>query len=197
MRRSAARSPRRSRNCRRTGAGQDVAARRAAGFRFPSGRWRRGGGRPARLLRLSAQRPLEPRRGAGAADGGRPSGDGNRDRARNGRQAAARSEAPSSTQLERIRAALADEIMAGKVGADQTATTIFVRIGNLVLFPSGGATVKRSFRADRRQDRRRARPGAGRHSRRRLHRHRSESRPSPSPRISHCRRRAPRPSRRC
>jgi type VI secretion system protein ImpK len=53
--------------------------------------------------------------------------------------------ARSSTQLERIRAALADEIMAGKLSADQTATTIFIRIGNLVLFPSGEARVNASF----------------------------------------------------
>jgi len=51
----------------------------------------------------------------------------------------------TSTQLERIRAALANEIMAGKVGADQSATTIFIRIGNVVLFPSGGARVSASF----------------------------------------------------
>ena len=51
----------------------------------------------------------------------------------------------TSTQLERIRAALAKEIMAGKVGADQSATTIFIRIGNVVLFPSGGAKVNDSF----------------------------------------------------
>src|SRR5579883_107943 len=50
-----------------------------------------------------------------------------------------------STQLERIRAALANEIMAGKVSADQNATTIFIRIGNLVLFPSGTAKVADSF----------------------------------------------------
>jgi type VI secretion system protein ImpK len=50
-----------------------------------------------------------------------------------------------STQLERIRAALSDEIMAGKLSADQTATTIFIRIGNLVLFPSGAAKVSESF----------------------------------------------------
>ncbi len=50
-----------------------------------------------------------------------------------------------STQLERIRAALAKEILAGKVSADQTATTIYVRIGSLVLFPSGGAQVNSSF----------------------------------------------------
>ena len=51
----------------------------------------------------------------------------------------------TSTQLERIRAALAKEIVAGKVGADQSATTIFIRIGNVVLFPSGGAKVSDSF----------------------------------------------------
>jgi type VI secretion system protein ImpK len=51
----------------------------------------------------------------------------------------------SSTQLERIRAALAKEILAGKVDAAQSATTIFIRIGNVVLFPSGGAKVNDSF----------------------------------------------------
>ena len=51
----------------------------------------------------------------------------------------------TSTQLERIRAALAKEIVAGKVGADQSATTIFIRIGNVVLFPSGGAKVSDTF----------------------------------------------------
>ena len=51
----------------------------------------------------------------------------------------------TSTQLERIRAALADEILAGKLSADQSTTTIFVRIGTLVLFPSGGARVNDSF----------------------------------------------------
>jgi type VI secretion system protein ImpK len=51
----------------------------------------------------------------------------------------------TSTQLERIRAALAKEILAGKVDADQSATRIFIRIGNVVLFPSGGAKVSDSF----------------------------------------------------
>ncbi len=51
----------------------------------------------------------------------------------------------SSTQLERIRAALAKEILAGKVDATQSATTIFIRIGNVVLFPSGGAQVNGPF----------------------------------------------------
>jgi type VI secretion system protein ImpK len=53
--------------------------------------------------------------------------------------------ANSSTQLARIRAALADEILAGKLDASQSATTIFIRIGNLVLFPSGGARVNDGF----------------------------------------------------
>jgi type VI secretion system protein ImpK len=50
-----------------------------------------------------------------------------------------------STQLQRIRAQLAKEILAGKVDAVQSATTIFIRIGNVVLFPSGGAKANDSF----------------------------------------------------
>ena len=50
-----------------------------------------------------------------------------------------------STQLERIRKVLADEILAGKVSADQTPSTIFVRVGSLVLFQQGGANVSASF----------------------------------------------------
>jgi type VI secretion system protein ImpK len=53
--------------------------------------------------------------------------------------------ARNSTQLERIRAALADEIIGGKLTVDQTATSIIIRIGNLVLFPSGAAKVNDSF----------------------------------------------------
>ena len=68
------------------------------------------------------------------------------DRARNRRSSRRPTRvARSSTQLERIRAALAKEILAGKVDADQSATTIFIRIGNVVLFPSGGAKVNDSF----------------------------------------------------
>jgi type VI secretion system protein ImpK len=48
-------------------------------------------------------------------------------------------------QLICIRRALAQEIMAGTASADQTPTTIFVRVGSLVLFPSGGATTKPAF----------------------------------------------------
>jgi len=53
--------------------------------------------------------------------------------------------ARNSTQLERIRASLADEILGGKLTVDQTATSIIIRIGNLVLFPSGAAKVNDSF----------------------------------------------------
>jgi type VI secretion system protein ImpK len=51
----------------------------------------------------------------------------------------------NSTQLERIRAALAAEILDRKLTADQTATSIIIRIGNVVLFPSGEAKVNDSF----------------------------------------------------
>jgi type VI secretion system protein ImpK len=50
-----------------------------------------------------------------------------------------------STQLERIRAVLANEIMQGLVDADENATSIFIRIGNVVLFSKGGANVNGSF----------------------------------------------------
>ena len=53
--------------------------------------------------------------------------------------------ARNSTQLERIRAALADEILGRKLTVDQTATSIIIRIGNLVLFPSGAAKVNDTF----------------------------------------------------
>ena len=49
---------------------------------------------------------------------------------------------PSS---ERIRAALAAEILAHKLSADQTATSIIIRVSNVVLFPSGEAKVSDSF----------------------------------------------------
>ena len=48
-------------------------------------------------------------------------------------------------QLVCIRRALAPDIMAGKVSAEQTPTTIFVRVGSVVLFPSGGANANTSF----------------------------------------------------
>ena len=48
-------------------------------------------------------------------------------------------------QLLCVRKALAAEIMAGKASADQTPTTIFVRVGNVVLFSSGGSNANPSF----------------------------------------------------
>jgi type VI secretion system protein ImpK len=51
----------------------------------------------------------------------------------------------TSTQLQRIRAALAKEILARQVDALQSATTLFIRIGNGVLFSPGGAKVDPSF----------------------------------------------------
>jgi type VI secretion system protein ImpK len=50
------------------------------------------------------------------------------------------------TQLQRIRAALAPEISARKVTADQTANNIIIRIGDVVMFPVGQATVLEQFK---------------------------------------------------
>jgi type VI secretion system protein ImpK len=50
------------------------------------------------------------------------------------------------TQLQRIRAALKAEIAAGKLSADQNATQIFIRVGDLVMFESGEATVLDEFK---------------------------------------------------
>ena len=80
-------------------------------------------------------------------------------------------------QLVCIKRALATEILAGKVSAEQTPSTIFVRVGSVVLFPSGGSNANRRFCADRQQDRRRARQAAGRDRRHRLHRRRPDQDP--------------------
>jgi type VI secretion system protein ImpK len=50
------------------------------------------------------------------------------------------------TQLQRIRNALAVEISAGKLNADQTANEIIITVGNLSLFPAGKANVLESFK---------------------------------------------------
>lgn len=50
------------------------------------------------------------------------------------------------TQLQRIRARLAPEISAGKLTAEQSATQIFIRVGDLVLFDPGQAAVLDSFK---------------------------------------------------
>jgi type VI secretion system protein ImpK len=53
---------------------------------------------------------------------------------------------PGPTQLQRIRAALAPEIAAGQASADQTANRIIIRVGNIILFDSGSATVLQAFK---------------------------------------------------
>jgi len=50
------------------------------------------------------------------------------------------------TQLQRIRTALAPEIAAGKASADQTTNQIIVRVGNILLFDPGSATVLEQFK---------------------------------------------------
>jgi type VI secretion system protein ImpK len=53
---------------------------------------------------------------------------------------------PGPTQLQRIRAVLAPEIAAGQASADQTANRIIIRVGNIILFDSGSATVLPQFK---------------------------------------------------
>jgi type VI secretion system protein ImpK len=50
------------------------------------------------------------------------------------------------TQLQRIRAALAPEIAAGKLNADQTASDIIITVGNVSLFQTGQTEVLDSFK---------------------------------------------------
>ena len=50
------------------------------------------------------------------------------------------------TQLQRIRNALAAEIAAGEVNADQDSTRIHIHVGDKVLFASGQATVLDKFK---------------------------------------------------
>ena len=50
------------------------------------------------------------------------------------------------TQLQRICAALSTEVAAGKATVDQTANQIIIRVGNLLLFDSGSATVLDQFK---------------------------------------------------
>lgn len=55
--------------------------------------------------------------------------------------------APAATQLQRIRAALAADIAAGKIDVTQTTGKIVLRVGDLILFPSGQATLFKEFGA--------------------------------------------------
>jgi type VI secretion system protein ImpK len=48
--------------------------------------------------------------------------------------------------MQRICAALAAEVAAGKASAEQTANQITVRVGNILLFDSGSATVLEQFK---------------------------------------------------
>ena len=50
------------------------------------------------------------------------------------------------TQMQRICAAMAQEVAADKINVEQTANQITVRIGNVLLFNSGVATVMEQFR---------------------------------------------------
>ncbi len=52
-----------------------------------------------------------------------------------------------TTQLQRIRAALAEEIAAGGMAVEPVGDTIVVRVSNLVLFASGKADTKAEFEA--------------------------------------------------
>ena len=53
---------------------------------------------------------------------------------------------PVPTQLERIRAALAEEITAKKADAAENGSSIIIRVGALDAFPSGSATVLETFK---------------------------------------------------
>lgn len=53
---------------------------------------------------------------------------------------------PGPTQLERIRAVLAQEIAAKKADAVENGASIIIRVGNLTTFPSGSATALDSFK---------------------------------------------------
>ena len=55
--------------------------------------------------------------------------------------------ADQPTQLQRIRAALAAEIGARQLTADQNANTIFIRVGDLVMFEPGEDTVRPQFKS--------------------------------------------------
>ena len=67
----------------------------------------------------------------------------------------------TTTQLQRIRGALADEIKAGGMAVEPVGDQIVIRVSNLVLFASGKADTKTGIRAGRRQDRRGAGQGTG------------------------------------
>lgn len=53
--------------------------------------------------------------------------------------------APRPSQLDRIRAALAEEIKAGSISVDPFGSWIAIRVGNLITFASGQATALPGF----------------------------------------------------
>jgi type VI secretion system protein ImpK len=61
-------------------------------------------------------------------------------------QPVASTEPDKLTQLQRICAALSPEVSARKVGVDQTANQIIIRVDNVALFDSGSATVLDQFK---------------------------------------------------
>ena len=132
-------------------------------------------GHSARFLPLSAQRPFCASGDARIEDGGDSSGGGIDDRSRNHRQAAAGSEA------EDIHATRAHPRGAGQGDHCGQGGRRPIRDDDLHSDRQCGAVSfrrregQRCLRAHRGQDRRRARPGAGRHSCRGLHRRRSDS----------------------
>ena len=173
-RRSAARSPRRSRICRRIGAARTSRLSPTAST-CRSGRSRRS---PASFCSASIsclRNLLSGQAEALALKMARLHPDTEITIARETAVKPPPDPPPAnSTQLERIRAALADEILAGKVDADQTGDLDHHPHRQCRAVSLGRREGQRFLRADRRQDRRGARQGAGRHPRRRLYRHRPD-----------------------
>ena len=90
--------------------------------------------------------PDRQRRGcAGHAAGRAASLPGHRHHAARVQEATAPVAIADTTQLQRIRAALADEIAAGGMAVEPVGDKIVVRVSNLVLFASGKADTKPEF----------------------------------------------------
>ena len=199
MRRSAARSPRRSRICRRIGAAR-TSRSPAADSASRSGRSRRSAGVILLGVYLVLRNMLSGQAEALALqDGPAPSRHRNRpSRARPSVKPPPDPRPATSTQLRAHprRAGRRDSRRQGRAPT-QTATTIFIRIGNVVLFPSGGGEGQRlpSLRSPRRSPPRSTRSRA--RSASTAIPTPTRSGPLPFPRISSFRRRAPNRSRRC
>ena len=100
------------------------------------------------VLPLSAQRPQRPGRGARVEDGGHASGDA---RLTIARENAVVKPPPDPTPRTSRRNSSASarrwprKSSPARSAPTRSATTIFIRIGNVVLFPSGGAKVNEVF----------------------------------------------------